>query len=272
MKYRSLFLTASCFAFFLSWASFGHLQESANPEKELELAVRSSKGVYIKGEKVNLIFTLRNNGDEGLTILNNFPVDAGYIAVYVSKDGEHFGKYLNPEWGRTDTARGVITIKPHESIETSTDILWNNKPEISHLNGVAASRFIKDKILSDYVFPDAGTYLVKIEYSGLSGPRGRYKIESEPVQISIAEPNGEDLEVWQKIKNRSDLAYFIQEGRFRTIKREEEQQLKYEAELIVNQYPTSSIARQIAQSLDKFRSFEEKRKAFERKLQQNKNP
>lgn len=271
-QYFLLALIVSCCAFLLGWTSFANLRESTDQKREIELRVRPSKEAYIKGEKVSLIFSLRNNSDEDRTIQNDFFVDVGFIAVYISKDGEHFRKYLNPTWGRIDTARGRITIKPHTSIETSAEILWNNKPDVSHLNGIAASRVTQDKILSDYAFPVAGSYLVKIEFSGLFDLQAhRYKIESEPIQIIIKEPDGEDLEVWQKIKDRGDIAYFIQEGRFRTIKREEEQRLKYEAELIVNQYPTSLIAKQIAQSLDKFRAFDEKRRRFEKRVLQSTN-
>jgi DNA polymerase II large subunit len=89
-------------------------------------------------------------------------------------------------------------------------------------------------------------------------------------KLRLQSTSSDDSAVWNKIKDRGDLAYFIQEGKFRTRKPEEEEKLKQEVEQIINQNPNSIIANQMTQSLEKFRDVEESRKAFRQKLRQAK--
>ncbi len=229
MRYKYLFLTTFSLVFFLGWTSLSYLQVKENLIQELELSITSSKKTYVIGETVNFTFDLKNKGNDDLTRSNNFNIDAGYLKVYISKDGKNFEKYSNPNWGRIDAAWGVVQLKPNESVKTSADVLWNEKPEVSHLSPKSARQSSEGKILTDYVFPKAGEYFVKATFIVHYQMRAN-KIESEPIQITIEEPSGDDSAVWNKIKDRGDLAYFIQEGRFRTRKSEEQEKLKQEIE------------------------------------------
>ena len=97
-------------------------------------------------------------------------------------------------------------------------------------------------------------------------------IESEPIKITIEEPADEDLEVWNKIKNNGDFAYFIQEGDIRipVYKMEERAKFQQEVEQILIDYPNSFYATSLRQSLDKFKANEAKRQELLQKIQKEK--
>jgi len=67
-------------------------------------------------------------------------------------------------------------------------------------------------------------------------------VDSEPIAITVEEPIGEDLEVWNRIKNDGKFAFFIQ------------------VEDILQKYPRSIYAAPLRRSLEKFES----RKTFRR--------
>lgn len=270
MKYKYSFLLALCLTFFFGWAVSSQLQEKENQLQNLDFAVEPSKNAYLTGEAVNLTFRLKNEGHERVVLPNKLNTEDGHLSVYISEDGKNFKKYSNSAWGRVDAARGNIEIKPGESIETTADILWNDKPRVSHLNPDAAKSVTEGKILTDYVFPQAGTYFIKSIYSVyyFEGRLKLAKIESEPVRITIEKPAGDDLTVWNKIKNRTDIAQFIQQGEFSFSDFEEQEKLEQEFEQIYNQYPESIIARQIGQKLEKYKIAKEKGKAYLQKLRE----
>ncbi|MDQ3748453.1 MAG: hypothetical protein M3367_05460 [Acidobacteriota bacterium] len=272
MKYKYPVLIMLSVIFFLGWANFSYLQEKENQTQKLEITVKSSKGIYLTGEVVDLTFGLRNKSNEEVTISNHFNTEDGYLHVFISQDGKNFKKYYHPKWGRIDAARGPIQLKSEDNLETSARIFWNKKPDVAGLSPMAAEQTTEGKILTDYAFPKTGTYFIKAIYSNrfTADPLRRVKIESEPIQVTIEEPIGDDLIVWNKIKDRSDLAYFIQEGGFPEFKFDSREKLKQEVEQIINQYPNSIIVGQMKQSLEKFQINEERRGEYRRKLQQAK--
>jgi hypothetical protein len=96
------------------------------------------------------------------------------------------------------------------------------------------------------------------------------KVESEPIKIVINEPVGEDLEVWNKIKDNGNFAYFIQEDEIRipSFKPDEREKFSKEFEQIINQYPNSLYTQSFRLSLDRFQAAEAKRQESMQKLKQ----
>jgi hypothetical protein len=158
MNHKYPILIAFGLIFFLGWATFSHLQEKENQFQNLDFAVEPSKNGYLKGEAVNLTFRLKNEGRERVTLPNKLNTEDGHLSIYISEDGKNFKKYSNSAWGRVDAARGNIEIKPGDSIKTEAAILWNDKPQVSHLNPDAAKSMTDGKILTDYVFHQSNLF------------------------------------------------------------------------------------------------------------------
>jgi hypothetical protein len=218
----------------------------------LILKVSSEKQTYILGEVVKLNFELINKGDKVIKIPLRPDVSTGYLKVWIALDEQEFNRYNNSSWGRME--HGGPTLQPDESFNSQATILWNSKPETLNLNPDVA----KGKIMNDYAFPQAGVYSIKAVAS-ITGDTPM-KIESESIQIVINEPVGDDLKVWNQIKDSGEIASFIQRGSFLTSKVEEEAKLVKRVEQITQSYPNSFLAGQMKQKLEKFRTGEERRR------------
>ncbi len=244
-----------------------------NSSKNVRLILSSTKDNYRLGEIPNFDITLRNEGNEKVSFINTFNVYSGNIQVYISKGNkERFIKYVNRSWGTDDTFYGNLTLNQNESKNQTIVLLWNDKPNIADtLAPEVIKRATEGKINTAYVFPDTGTYFVKVTYAiHFVDEIKPTVIESEPIEITITEPEGEDLEVWNKIKDDGDFAYFLQEGEIRIplYKSEEREKFLKKVEQIVNQYPNNFYARSLRQSLDKFQAAEAKRQETMQKLKQ----
>jgi len=230
-------------------------------DSALTLKVSSDKQTYVLGEAVKLNFEVLNETDKAIALPYSPDVSTGYLNVWIASSNQEFKQYSNTSWGRKEYSGP--TLQPEQSFKSQATILWNNKPETSHLNPDAAKRAAEGRIMADYAFPTAGVYLIK---AVLWFPEIKLKVESKPIQIVVNEPVGDELEVWNKIKDNGKIAYFIQKGDFPTAKDEERGKLLKEVEQIVQIYPNSFLVSQINQSLEKFRVNEERRKKFMEKL------
>jgi hypothetical protein len=271
MKYKYLFLTVIFLGSFGGLTSLVYLQTKPNNvPNQLGLSVIPSKANYALGEIVNLSFRLTNESEDNVSILGNLQTSDGSLSVYISRDGKNFNKYTHSKWGVKDSKWQPIKLLPSESVDTLASILWNKKPETQGLNPEVAEKATEGRILSHYAFPESGTYYVKASYYiYFIKEINPVLVESEPVEITIEEPVGENLEVWNKIKDNGDFAYFIQECDFRipSYKTEERAKFQKDIEQILNQYPDSFYAQSLRQSLDKFKAREEERKAYLKKIQ-----
>jgi hypothetical protein len=228
------------------------------------LKVSSEKQAYILGETVRLNFELTNEGDQPVNLVYRPDVSTGYLHLWIASDGQEFKEYNNTSWGREET--GGPTLQPGQSFISQAEVLWNSKPQIP--------RKAKSKILTDYAFPQAGIYLIKavVSLPVKSDSDKLTKIESEPIQITINEPVGDDLEVWNLIKDKGDIAYFLQQGGTPTFQDEKAEKLLKEVERISQKYPNSVLANKLRSTLEKFRIDEEKRKEWLEKAKQPKQP
>jgi hypothetical protein len=246
-----------------------------NSSKEVEVSLSSAKDSYRLGEIPYFDIILKNKGTEKLSFLNTFNVYSGGISIYISKGNkERFIEYLNRSWGTDDGFYGNLTLNQNESKVQTTALLWNDKPKIADtLAPEVIKRATEGKINTDYVFMDVGTYFVKVTYAiHFLNEKKPVVIESEPIKITITEPEGEDLDVWKRIKDDGNFAYFIQEGEtlIPGYKTEERAKFLQEVEQILIDHPNSFYTESLRQSLEKFRASEAKRQGFLQKLQNQK--
>lgn len=249
---------------------------SLGQSESVSFKVETDKDSIFLGEVVNLKFELINNGSDAV----RFPdggVMAGNIEILIAKKGESYRKYFRSDWGRADGEVKIVSLAPKQRYEidsTGAAILWNGKPNYSHLNSEAAKRADQqdNQILTDYAFPDEGTYLVKAAFCLMSEQKGcSIPIESEPTEIYVKPPINEDLEVWNSIKGKREIALLMQLGDFGTSDDQKKSRLITEVERILQQFPTSVYSRYLKPNLEKFKENDEKRQKFKEGLKREKN-
>jgi hypothetical protein len=258
---------------FLVWgiAEVANTQSLENTKLEIKLSFPRTS--YITGEVANVNFEVKNKTDKILTVENSITSKSGYLHLFISKETDKdFKEFVGVGKGQSDIIYKNVAIKPNGSLNHSEIIYWNAAPKIS--DSIAADvkeRATKGKLLSDYAFSEPGVYYVKatcwIHFITQSNP---ILFESKPIKITITEPEGEDLEVWNKIKDNGNFAYFIQEGDMLipSYKSEERDKLQAEIEQILADYPNSFYSTSLRQSLSKFKTSEAKRKEFIEKHKQ----
>lgn len=171
-----------------------------------------------------------------------------------SRNGSDFIDSDHPRWGIVDIYAKTV-LNPNESSKASGAILW---------------QWLKQDV-PGFKFSNPGIYYIKARYSILvEGENDRIVLESEPIKIKIEEPVGENLEVWNKIKDNGNFAYFIQEGDILipSYKTKERKKFQQEIEQIINQYPNSFYAESLQQSLEKYQAAEAKRQESLQKIKQ----
>jgi len=258
MKYKYIFLIVLGISIFSGATMLVTMQSNSSP---LKLIVKSNKETYKLGEIVHLSFELKNISSKDAFIGEVFGVGGGSLTVHVSKDSKNFPEY-SPGWGIVDFSPQATLIKPNKSIATSASVLWHLKPNaLDGESNEVINEVGKKKLLTTYAFPEPGNYFVKAIF--------RNNLESEPIQITIEKPQGEDLEVWNKIKDDGNFAYFIQINDFLipSYKTEEREKFKQKVEKIINTYPNSFYAQSLRQSLEKFNANQAKRQEFLQKLE-----
>lgn len=251
MKYKKLFLMVFSTFCVLGIVSFAYMQNHS--ASELTLKVSSPKNIYKLGEPLIFSFELSNNSNEAITLLDVFGTETGFLHIKVSQGSSEFLGANDPNWGRLDTS-GKTYIKPTENVRSEGNILWNWSSQET----------------SVFRFDKPGVYYFKAYYTAMiEGENSKIKLESEPIQITIEEPVGEDLKAWNKIKANGDFAYFIQKGNVRIPSYKPEERAKFlrEVEQILADYPNSFYTESLQQSLDKFRANEAKIQENMRKIQ-----
>ena len=221
---------------------------------DLKLSIRSDKETYIRGEIVNVTVRLENRGMSRVRG-GTGPVGINHGSTfYVSRGGSDYVKYENPYWQQQGASRSIL-LEPNGIFEDTSDLVWNLKPETAHLSPMWVEISRRGRILTDYVFQTAGTYRIKAVFWNITGLDGRGYPESEPIEIRIVEPRGEDLTVWRLIENRPDIAYFVQNTEIQNANSDAERVTRSrELREIAQRYPNSIIARQIGQKLEEYRA------------------
>lgn len=227
---------------------------TTNHDPGLKLIVTAPSQSYVLGEVVPLSIELKRDREP-----DNSDGDAksgkyGYLHISIAGDDRLFREYYGPgiQVGGDEIN---LRLRSGESYRTTTAVLWNGKPNI------AATGDLRDKnnrILTDYAFPTSGIYFVKATITTSADEKTPEKIESEPIQIIVNEPLSDELRVWDRIKNKSEIAYFMQQGDFQIYKSEEKEKLLKDIRQIIQKYPNSILANQMEASLGKYEIIEAK--------------
>ncbi|MGI9054513.1 MAG: hypothetical protein ACR2F2_01790 [Pyrinomonadaceae bacterium] len=238
-----------CFVFVQSTASRTFSQ---NNESGLILKLDSPKNIYKLGETIDFSFELENKTNEAVTLLDLFGTGTGFLHVEASKNGNEFIGCDDPRWGIMDVGAKTY-INPNESVKSKSDVLWT----------------LKTQDIAGFRFDEAGVYYIKANYTAhIEGKNSPINTESLPIQITIEEPVGDDLKVWNIIKENGEFAYFIQKGHIHipSYKAEERARFLREVEQILNDYPNTFYADSLRQSMDKFKASEIRSQEMMKKL------
>lgn len=254
MEHRNRVLVLLATVFFTVIASFAYVQTVS--DQPLRLSLRSDKVNYNLGEPIQFSFELSNEGKDTLILQDVFGTATGNLHLEISTNDRDFVGFDNPLWGRIDTV-GETLIDPNRSFEALGKVLW-----VVSKDGDPGFRLTKP-----------GDYFIRARYSvWLNGKQEPKNITSERIKITVDEPIGEDLEVWNKIRVNGNFAYFICEADVRIpgYKSEERTKFLQEVEQILTDYPNSFYSQSLRQSLDKFRASEAKKQEFLQRLQKQK--
>ncbi|HLA94867.1 MAG TPA: hypothetical protein VK612_04040 [Pyrinomonadaceae bacterium] len=240
-------------AIFLSIGSIAHMQKT--PDTGLVLGLRSVKDTYKLGEPISISIDLKNESEKKVRILDGFNFAESKFQLQVSRDGQEYRGSNDPGWGTIDTINSRVDIEPGQSVSINGNILWRmsakNQPE--------------------FIFREPGNLFFRVLYDyKIDGTKDEMRLVSDPIEITIVEPQGEDLEVWNKIKDDGNFAYLIQRDEILipSYKKEERSKFKQKVEEIIRTHPSNSYAESLNQSLTKLNAAEEKRKAMIEKVSQ----
>lgn len=251
----------------VSW-SIVIFTQAKTAKTDLSFKGKANKETLILGEPITVEFEFTNTG-ESPVLIGAQGVEVGSLKIFIarSQDGE-YKEYFGSGWGRK---RGKeILLAPKQSHKyKEVAILWNGKPNVSHLNEDAAKRILAGKITTEYALPEPGVYFIKgLSYIGENAT----PIESEPIKIVVNEPIGDDLIIWNQIKGNKEIAYLMQKGGFDTGKEVEKQQLANKVEQIFEQYPNSIYLSYLKPNLEKYKANEAKRNEFYKNIKQPQKP
>ncbi|HMJ08383.1 MAG TPA: hypothetical protein VK468_05225, partial [Pyrinomonadaceae bacterium] len=227
----------------------------------VKVNLASTKSTYMLGETVPIDVEVQNIGDADIQLSGVSP-QSGFVKILISNGRDGFLQYTNGAWGNAFTS--AKTISRGQTVSSRASILLNALMETRHLNDTAGRELTKDKIPSSYAFPSEGVYYLKAALLV-----GKNQVESSPIQITVTKPIGQDLEVWNKIKNRPDVAFLMQEGQLTS----DDKKADFLAEVdeIIETYPDSLLATQMKEGREKVRLTEDKRAKSKELIRQRQN-
>ena len=258
MKIGLIYFISFAFLAALSFMVFAQNEQGSTRKgddwSKLKLVINTPQQVYLLGEPVRLNFKLVNEGSRKTISPPCASIEDGYMGIHVSLAGGPFKRqYGSRSRFQVDGClEPPHALEPGESFSDVATVLWNVKPEVAGLSDFASKQLAKERIMSDYAFPEAGLYSIKTVLY-LPGQGGK-TLQSEPIQVILTEPVGEDLVVWDQIKNSREFAYFLQYGEFLTLKPAEQKAVLKNLEDIVAAHPNSVYSIRIRQSLEKLRA------------------
>lgn len=225
---------------------------SAENLPNLSMEITSPKQTYSLGEAVPLRISVTNTAKEPFQATNGFNVAQGYLTVWLAGQDGTFREYLGPSWGTKNVTPKPWLLATDAPSYTQATLLWNHKPNTTQLNAVTASRTMVERVATDYAFFEPGIYFIKAVWQ--PNRAMATSVESSTYQVVIEEPTGDDLAVWQEIKQNGQLGYFLQEGSFLTYKKEEQAKLVQIMKKLADDYPNSWYAPTIRQRLTQYNS------------------
>ncbi len=224
--------------------------------KQLQLELQADKESYLPGEVITLNFKLRNNSTETVALRKSMDVGIGNLRVFITDESGAYKEYKGPRWGLLDGMGGGVKIAPGATMEAKATVLHNHVISTAHLNPLYAEQIAKSYVMTSYALPQSGTFYLKAVLNDVQ----RYNsIESAPLRINIESPQGDDLEVWKQLKDKADIALFMQtgevSGRADGMKAAEIETLLRKIE---TEYPNSRYIESLRAGLTKHRALMEK--------------
>ncbi|MBK9155810.1 MAG: hypothetical protein IPM25_16650 [Chloracidobacterium sp.] len=255
---RNVILMVAVLIFCIAISSLTLAGLQAREALPIEIELTPAKSNYMLGEVVHVVATIRNSSDVNVLL----PRDVfDQLQLQISMNGISYANYIGKARGLQIEDANEIEVGPGEKIDYTYRMLWNSKPQVSHLNADAAERMSKGRILTNFAFPEKGTYYVRAVLTAQKLQKRLF--ESEPVRIVISMPAGDDLKVWKTIERNPEIAYFLQEGDFPipTYKFQERAGLVEDIQELIQSFPHSSYTMKLTDNLDRFRVVEQNRKA-----------
>jgi hypothetical protein len=186
------------------------------------MRISPAKQEYILGEPVK--FDRRITVPEG--VRTSFESDTqGAFEVFVSTGN---GEFLRYRFGGWITSHGFDMI------------LFNAKPKTYHLSDYGRREAEKGMILTDYAFPEPGEYRIKASYGFVREGRSTMDtVWSNVITIRVKEPEGDDLIVWELMKEDPRIGYFMMKGE---APRNTQDAVLAKVDRITSEYPNGYLA------------------------------
>lgn len=247
MKHSSLLKAAFCLITF-ALSTSAYFVAASKPRLRVELL--SKQISLLPGEPVVI----------GLTVEDFIGFEAmktrgcGYSKILVAKSGTEFKEVVGPGGFQLEECEIPFPREDDRPIQVRRKLLWNVVPGTDHLNMDAARNFQKGKIPTHFVFPEPGEYLIRGSLQLID--KDMPPIISNTIEISIDGPTGQDRAVWDRIQNKRDLAYFMQNSDFILASSGQNSQEVILAEIrqIIETYPESRYTYILTENLDRFRA------------------
>jgi hypothetical protein len=210
MKTKLLIVGIASVSLVLAFCVAQYSVSSQTNHNPLRVDVETDKTTYLPGELVTLHISIVNKSNTAIPLPVDATVQDGNLRVFISKESLPFKEYLGPGWGTRDRAPSKpTTLNPGQAFGTDATILWNQTIETSHLNPAYAQQQGSERLSNAYALGKPGTYDIKVV---LRDPTTRENLESIPVQLTVAEPQGEDRDVWEEIRDDANYGLFMQSG------------------------------------------------------------
>lgn len=232
--------------------------------EKLSFTLASDSESYTPGRLVTVKMKIVNASADPVVVWGKASVEKGSIQIFISRDGTNFKEYTGPGWGLNDaiSVRGT-RLEPAQGYETEATILYQLVENTSHLNPEYAKQVSEQSFGSGYVLGRPGVYWIKALLYDSDYKKSK---ESNTIQVAVYEPRGEDLEIWNAIKDKPQYGYFIQTGEppYPLADRRTDE-LVAALKGLAAAHPGNGHAQSINQSLSKFESTKEKIERQKRK-------
>jgi hypothetical protein len=243
--------------------SMASLTNSQTTTSDILLTGKTNKDKFLFGEPVKLSFDITNTGSSPLKVSKG-GFDVGNFKVYIADKTLEYRQVFGFDWGNRCTFE-TVNLEPNQKHQyEASNILWNGKRDGSHFSPLANAEYAKERLVTDYIFENTGEHFIK----GITLD----KIESKPIKITIEEPKGEDLEIWNQIKGNKEIAFLMQSNQLNTSDSNEKAKLVNQVEQIIERYPNSTYSAYLKPSLEAFKANDVKLEEFKAKIKAQAKP
>jgi hypothetical protein len=170
----------------LCWVDFSHA--SGNSQRPgLDVSIEAVEPQFVLGEIVRLNVKIRNVEQKAVSAWEL--INCSELGTWISSDGRDYKAY-NLGLGIYAAEREVINLLPGESLMYQVEILTSIGPD------------------AKFAFRDGpGPFWIKARYNLTRPKLPNYSYDTEPIQIRITPPLGEDEEVLARIQDVPFLQY-----------------------------------------------------------------